>query len=114
MIDSQSHYYHEQTQRKQDWAIGPWLRKKGMTVKDLDSHPQVDDLIILINIRDQLWYAMTHREQCSWGKYWDLVYQYQYPLTQKFWNKFNTIAKQIDNRQQTRQQIVENRKQGSR
>ncbi len=114
MIDHQSHYYHEQNQRQQDWAIGPWLRKKGMTVKDLDSHPQVDDLITLITIREQLWYSMTHREQCSWGKYWDLVYQYKYPLSQKFWNKFNTIAKQIDNRQQTRQHIVENRKQGSR
>ena len=117
MIDSLEYsnpFYNSNQLRKQTWAIGPWLRKKGMKVADLDTHPQIDNLITLITIREQLWSAMTHREQCSWGKYWDLVYQYRYPLTNKFWNKFNTIAKNIDNRQKTRQQIENLRKQGSR
>jgi hypothetical protein len=117
MIDSLEYsnpFYNDNQLRKQAWAIGPWLLKKGMKVKDLDTHPQIDDLITLISIRDELWSSMTHREQCSWGKYWDLVYQYQYPLTNKFWNKFSTVAKNIDNRQQTQRHILELRKQGSR
>ena len=117
MIDSREYtnpFYNSNQLRKQEWAIGPWLRKKGMKVADLDTHPQIDNLIALITIRDELWSAMTHREQCSWGKYWDLVYQYRYPLTNKFWNKFQRIAQNIDNRQHTRQQIENIRKQGSR
>jgi len=116
MIDSQEYsnpFYNDNQMRKQSWAIGPWLLKKGMRVKDLDTHPQIDDLITLITIREQLWYAMTHREQCSWGKYWDMTYQYKYPLTQKFWNKFAKVAHDIDNRHQTRHQILNLRKQGS-
>jgi hypothetical protein len=113
-LDYNNPFYKDSQLRKQEWAIGPWLLKKGLRVKDLDKHPQIDNLILLITIRDELWLSMTHREQCCWGKYWDLVYQYQYPLTNKFWNKFQRIAKDIDNRQLTRQQIENFRKQGSR
>ena len=113
MSDHTHPFYNDRQLQKQTWEIGTWLRGKGMKASDLDTHPQIDNLIALITIRDELWSSMTHREQCSWGKYWDLVYQYRYPLTNKFWNKFQTIAKNIDNRQQTRQQILNLRKQGS-
>lgn len=112
-LDYSNPFYNDRQLRKQAWEIGPWLRKKGMKTSDLDTHPQIDNLIALITIREELWSSMTHREQCCWGKYWDLVYQYRYPLTNKFWNKFKRIATNIDNRQQTRQQIVNLRKQGS-
>ena len=121
--DNHSHHYQKFENNKADWAVGywfhlcPWAHGLGLKATDFESHPQADDIVTLLRIRQSLWDAMTSREQSCWGAYWGIVYKQHYPLNKKFWNKFTSITKQIDNRQhkqkQTRQKIVNLRKQGS-
>ena len=99
MKDTASHFYHEHQTRKQNWRIDAWLRKHGVTSQDLDTHPCVDDMIALLNIRDTLWGQMNASEQATWGVYWGLVFKDKKHLKDKAWNKFEKIAKDIDHRQ---------------
>jgi hypothetical protein len=87
--------------REQNWDIARWLRQSGrkITVTDLDSHPHIDDVITLLNIREALWHLMDQKEQACWGGYWSVVYQQKKPLQDRFWKKFNRIADNIQQRQ---------------
>lgn len=108
-MDINHPYYHQFETNKSHWAVDYWLRRHGVTSRDLDTHPQINDMIVLLNIRESLWDLMSQSERNCWGAYWGLVYVKKYPLTRKFWNKFQNIANQIDIRQhkkQIRQQQV--------
>ena len=112
-IDIDTANYHEHQAVKQEWNVGKWLRTKGINLDDLENHTQISDVITLINLRDELWHRMNFSEQATWGAYWNIVYRKGYPLTQKFWKKFNKIVMAIDSREhimaQQRQQIKASR-----
>lgn len=86
-------------QQRQDWNIGRWLKSHGVTVTDLDKHPRIDDIVLLINIRQSLWTSMTASEQATWGAYWNIVYNKRKPLKPKALTKFEHITQQIKQRQ---------------
>ena len=92
---------HEQylKEKRQDWNIGRWLKNHGVTVADLDRHKQITDVILLINIRQQLWSIMNASEQSTWGAYWNLVYKQNRSLNSKALTKFENIAIQVNQRQ---------------
>jgi hypothetical protein len=89
------------TNAGQAWNIAKWLSSRGrqITAYQLDRHPQIDDIIELLNIREGLWDLMDKREQGVWAAYWNIVYNKKKPLSQKFWQKFNSIADNIQQRQ---------------
>lgn len=90
--------YHDRQAAKQEWNVGKWLRTKGINLDDLEGHQQISDVITLINVRDELWHRMNLNEQATWGAYWNIVYKKGFPLTKKFWKKFENIVKAIDTR----------------
>jgi hypothetical protein len=98
--------YHQFTSNKQDWKIEYWLREHGVKARDLESHVCADDMVILLNIRNEFWHQMTQSEQNTWGAYWGLVFVKKYPLNKKFWKKFTGIARSIDHRQQKLKQRI--------
>jgi hypothetical protein len=109
--DNQSHHYQKFQNNKADWAVGywfrvcPWAQGLGLKASDFESHPQADNIVTLLLIRQSLWDAMTTREQACWGGYWGIVYRKHFPLNKKFWNKFTRITQAIDNRQHNQQQV---------
>ena len=108
--DNQSHYYQKFETNKANWSVDfwlklcPWSYGLGLKASDFESHPQADNIVTLLLIRQSLWDAMTRREQACWGAYWGIVYKQHYPLNKKFWNKFTGITQSIDNRQQKLEQ----------
>lgn len=103
-IDVNAPGYHDRQANRQEWNVGKWLRSKGINLDDLEGHQQISDVIMLINIRDDLWNRMSPNEQATWGAYWNIVYKKGFPLTKKFWKKFENIAKVIDTREQLKSQ----------
>lgn len=85
-------------QQRQDWNIGHWLQSHGITVKDLDQHPRIDDMVLMINIRQEFWTAMNAHEQGVWAGYWSVVYKKRKPLHAKALRKFENIIEQIRQR----------------
>jgi hypothetical protein len=77
---------------RHDWNIGRWLKGHGVTVEDLDKHPHINDVILLINIRQNYWHIMTASDQGVWAAYWGLVYSKQKALRPKAWKKIEVIV----------------------
>lgn len=102
--DHQSHFRYQFESNKADWAVEYWLREHGVKARDLERHPCADDMVTLLNIRQDLWHWMTQPERNTWGAYWGLVFRKRYPLNRKFWRKFEGIAQSIDHRQQRQAQ----------
>lgn len=100
--------------QRQEWNVGLWLRTKGINLDDLEGHTQINDVITLINLRDDLWHRMNLSEQATWGAYWNIVYKKGYPLNKKFWKKFDKIVMAIDSREhimEQQRQIIKARRQ---
>jgi hypothetical protein len=72
----------------QEQLIGYWVRGKGLKHKDLVAHPHIDDLVLLVNIRDVYWDKFNRSEQAHWGAVWNTVYHKQRPLKQKALTRF--------------------------
>jgi hypothetical protein len=98
-IDLYNNYQQYRAEQNQDWNIGRWLKTHGVTLADLDSHQQIDDVVLLINIRQEFWYAMNYSEQAVWGAYWDIVYKKSKPLHKKALKKFEHIIHELNQRQ---------------
>ena len=98
---------------EQEQLIGYWVRTHGLKHKDLSKHPQIDDVILLIKIRDASWNKFNKSEQASWGAIWNWVYHKQLPLKKKHITTLentviNSEARHFQHQvkqQQTRQKI---------
>jgi len=97
-IDLYNNHHAYITQQRQDWDIGRWLKGHGVTVKDLDKHPRIDDVVLMINIRQEFWHAMNKHEQGVWAGYWSTVYTKRKPLHAKALRKFKNIIQQVRQR----------------
>ena len=86
-----------------------WCRSKGISAKDLENHPQADDLVLLINIREATWHMLNSQEQGVWAAYWGWVYTKGYSLKNKHINKLESVTYQALTRynqiQQARKKI---------
>lgn len=69
-----------------------WCRSKGISKKDLETHPQIDDVILMLRFRDSLWTILNQSEQAVWGAYWNTVYHKRRCLHKKALNKLEQIT----------------------
>ena len=52
----------------QEQLIGYWLTTKGISKKTLETHPQIDDIILMLNIRHSSdWSNFNKSEEAVWG-----------------------------------------------
>ena len=58
----------------QNQMIGYWAKSKGISLKDLEGHKHIDDVILLLKIKDALGPQMSKSELASWGGIWSSVY----------------------------------------
>lgn len=85
-----------------------WCRERGIKPRDLgcsvlktedgglrpyqNAHPAIDDVIILIKLRDLFWQYWNHNEQCSWSGHWSSVYHNGFPLKAKALKNIERLA----------------------
>jgi hypothetical protein len=77
-----------------------WCRQKGIHAKDLESHPQVGDVVLLVRFRDNLWNELEKSEQGVWAALWSWTYTRKFPLKAKHLTKLETIGNAVTFRQQ--------------
>ena len=75
-----------------------WCRTKGIHSSDLDTHPQIEDVMILLKYRDAMWQKLNKSEQAHWGAIWDWTYHRKYPLKNKHISKLELITLQAEQR----------------
>ena len=87
---------------KQDTVIKTWYCKYKLTAKDIDSHPCLPDLSILINIRDTYWDLMNPSERGTWVACWGNVFKLHYAIRPKTLRKLEQIVMDMAQREQRR------------
>lgn len=83
------------TQRKnfeQEQLVGYWLKTRGITRKALETHPHIDDVILLLKYRDAMWDLLNNSERAVWGAYWGYTYNKRKALKKKSLAKLEQIT----------------------
>lgn len=89
---------------KQNAKINAWYRRYGLTANIIDTHPRVQDLAILINIRDAYWELMNPSERGTWVACWGNVFKLHYAIRPKTLRKLEQIVINMADREQRRQE----------
>jgi hypothetical protein len=89
-----------------EWTTNRWLKKRGITGQDLESHPQISDVIMLCRWRDDLWEIATASERAFWSSQWDWCYHKRYPLKKKQLTKLEEITILVSDRHMTQMQTL--------
>lgn len=97
--------YQAQQAHEQEQLVGYWIKRMGISKKDLDSHPQIDDVMLLIKFRTEFWDMNTHFKK-TFERTWNWVYKNKMPLKRKHLNNLNRIGKTIVKWRQNRQDQV--------
>ena len=85
---------------KQDTVIKSWYRKYKLTAYDVEHHPCLQDLSILINIRDTYWELMNPSERGTWVACWGNVFKLHYTIRPKTLRKLEQIVLNMAEREQ--------------
>lgn len=94
-------YYEQHKNLEQEQLVGYWLKsRKGITRKALETHPHIDDVILLLKWRDGVWHMLNSSEQAVWGAYWGYTYNKRKALKKKSLAKLEQITITAIQRQQ--------------
>lgn len=88
------------TTQEYNHYLNSWCKSQGIKYRDFEQHPYFDDVMLLVQFRNNLWDQMTKSEQAIWNVYWGFVYHQKYPLKEKAIKKFEAIAQDIIIKQQ--------------
>lgn len=75
-----------------------WCRSKGISTKDLESHPQIEDVMLLLKFREGMWSKLNRSEQAHWGAYWNWCYHRKFLLKKKHLKKLELITEEATQR----------------
>lgn len=73
-----------------------FLKKQGLTISALDTHPHIDDVILLTRIRQSLWHLYSRKERQYLNDLWHLVYTEYHSLNKRH---IDRLTKLIQNKQ---------------
>lgn len=79
-----------------------WLRSKGLTLNDLTCHEQIDDVILLVNIKDEFRDDFDQAQEGYWAALWSYVYHNNHNLKSKHYVKLNQILTSIQSQRQAK------------
>lgn len=107
--------------KEKDHYTNLWCKELGIKSKDLgnvvfidgkvkhySAHPQIDDVVLLANIRNEFWTEMNNQHRGVVAGLWGMVYTKKYPLKAKHLQKLEGIIQAIT-QAQIKQQIKRNK-----
>lgn len=98
-------YYHSNELFQQNRDINSWLYKLGLSRHKIESHTQLADIRLLLDLQEHKT-QFTAKDTQIFDKIWKNVYINEYPLTQYYKTQLINIVNGIEFR---RKQIVQKR-----
>jgi len=92
-------YYHRNELYQQNRDINTWLYNLGMSRHKIESHPNVADIRLLLDLL-QYESNFTVKDKQIFDKIWNNVYINEYPLTKYWKTKLTSIIDGLEFRQQ--------------
>lgn len=84
----------QQQALEQEQLVGYWIRRHGISKKDLDTHPQINDVMFLIRFRSEFW-DMNNQFKKQFDNAWNWVYHKKLPLKNNHLNNLKKIGTSI-------------------
>jgi hypothetical protein len=97
----------EQGIKPRDLGCGSRVSDDGKIIRFQNAHPAIDDVLILIKLRDEFWEYWNHNEKCVWAAHWSSVYHKGHPFKAKALKNIELLANSGIFRQQTRLELRE-------
>lgn len=96
-----------------DGVTNYWCRTLGIHSKDLETHPQIDDVILLIKFIQEYGKEFTPKQRVYVYVIWDWCYNKRKPLSKKYLKALTKIGHNLNHirkekqkhKQQARQKI---------
>ena len=79
--------------KPRDLGCGSVMQADGTYKTNLNPHPVIDDVMILIKLREEFWCYWNHNEKCVWAAYWSYTYHKGFPFKKKSLKKIELLAK---------------------
>jgi hypothetical protein len=76
-------YKQDANAKEQEQLLGYWIKRFGINRNDLTSHPQIDDLILLIRWRAEFYRDGKAKHKRFFDNVWKWVYNNKLPLKAK-------------------------------
>ena len=103
-IDLYNNHKQFVQEQKQDNAIKRHCRRLGITLKKLETHPNISDLRVLMDF-DQYESWMTEKDRQIWSHTWQWVYKKEFALTEYHRRKLRSILDGIEFKQRRMKHI---------
>lgn len=75
-----------------DLGCGYHITEDGKLKPYQNAHPAIDDVIILIKLREEFWSYWNHNEKCVWSGHWSSVYTKRHHLKAKALKNIEKLA----------------------
>jgi hypothetical protein len=80
-----------------------FLKKKGLTLADLNQHPQIEDVVLLCNIKDEFLNELDATQEGYVAALWSFVYHNNNALKSKHYIRLKQIVKALQSQRQAKQ-----------
>lgn len=77
---------------EQEQLVGYWAKTIGLSKKTIDTHPQIDDIILLRQFRQEFW-DLPNFWRTQYDKIYSYVYKGRFPLTKAHLRQLTRIAR---------------------
>ena len=81
---------------EQNRYIGVWAKSKGINLKTIEKHRQIDDVILMLKYKDTFAHYWSNSQAATWGGIWSSVYKKQKPIRPEMLKKLETIGLTIN------------------
>jgi hypothetical protein len=83
--------------QSKDLGCGVRRTDKGIQIDNQTSHPQIDDVILLIKVLQEYFEELTATKRIHLHILWDWVYKQKKPLTKKHCKQLTRLITQLEN-----------------
>ena len=91
---------------EQEQLVGYWVKQFGISRTDINRHPQIDDLMLLIRIRRDFYNEFKSKHKRFFDNTWNWVYHKKLPLKNK---QITTIGYYIEGTIRHRENLKQGR-----
>jgi hypothetical protein len=72
-----------------------WCRSIGIKSIDLETHKSIDDVVLLVNFRQEFWSDMDSSQRGIWAALWSWSYHKSLELRPKHINQLTSITNSV-------------------
>jgi hypothetical protein len=98
-LSAEKNYSRSHQETRQNWRIGDWAGKNGLSLSKIENHPNIGDVAVLMEFDEHsIWFSPLDTE--IWTHCWQWCYKHEHPLSRYHKRRLLSIIEGIEYRRQ--------------